>query len=94
MSKNPDLPPGWAMPDDLAKQMKEALNRKSISPKDENRDTLDYIGRDIALIEPDPQDWGDWVIYLLDQLEAEANRRGADKNFEKTVRLLRKELEK
>jgi hypothetical protein len=24
------------------------------------------------LIEPDPQDWGWWVVYLIEQLEEEA----------------------
>ncbi len=37
---NNDLPPGWAMPEDLAKQVKEALNRKSITPEDELADRL------------------------------------------------------
>jgi len=66
-----DLPPGWSMPDDLAKQVREALNRKSITPEEELQDALDDMARDIVLIEPNPQDWGDWVIYLLEQMEAE-----------------------
>lgn len=45
------------MPDDLAKKVSEALNRKSITPEDELADALDEMARDIALIEPDPKDW-------------------------------------
>jgi hypothetical protein len=58
MNNNPDVPEGWAVPDDLAKQVKEALNRKSITPEQEFQDALDEMARDIALIEPDPQNWG------------------------------------
>ena len=39
------------------------------------------MARDIALIEPDPQDWAGWVAYLLEQLEAEAQRRGKYAKF-------------
>jgi len=48
------------MPDDLAKQVNEALNKKSITPEQELQDALDEMARDIALIEPDPQDWAGW----------------------------------
>ena len=68
---NNDLPPGWAMPEDLAKQVNEALNRKSITPEDELADALDEMARDIALLEPNPVDWGGQVAYLLEQMEAE-----------------------
>jgi hypothetical protein len=69
---NNDLLPGWAMPEDLAKQVNEALNRKSITPKDELADALDEMARDIALIESNPVNWGGWMSYLLEQLEGEA----------------------
>jgi len=58
MNNKPDLPNGWAMPDDLAKKVSELLNRKSITPEDELQAALDEMARDIALIEPDPVDWG------------------------------------
>jgi hypothetical protein len=57
MNNKPDLPDGWAMPDDLAKKVCEALNRKPITPEDEFQDALDDMARDIALIEPNPVDW-------------------------------------
>jgi hypothetical protein len=71
MSNNPDIPNGWSMPDYLANQVNKALNRKSITPEQELQDALDEMARDIALIEPDPQDWGWWVNYLLDDLTAQ-----------------------
>jgi hypothetical protein len=40
------------MPEDLAKQVNEALNRKSITPEQELQDALIDIARDIALIKP------------------------------------------
>ena len=76
MSKNPDVPDGWSMPDDLAKQVKDALNRKSITPEEELQDALEDMARDIALIESNPDDWGGWVSYLLERLEVESKRRG------------------
>jgi hypothetical protein len=48
------------------------LNNKPISPEDELADALEDMARDIALIEPNPQDWGWWVVYLIEQLEEEA----------------------
>ena len=35
MNNNPDVPDGWAMPDDLAKKVSEALNKKLLSPEGE-----------------------------------------------------------
>ena len=57
MSGNPDLPDGWAMPDDLSKKIIEVLNNKPITLKDELADALDDMARDIALTEPNPIDW-------------------------------------
>jgi hypothetical protein len=69
---NNDLPPGWAMPEDLAKQVNEALDKKSITPENDLQDELDEMARDIALIESNPVNWGGWMSYLLEQLEGEA----------------------
>jgi hypothetical protein len=56
-NNKPDLPEGWAMPDDLAKKISEVLNNKPVSPEDELAYALDDMARDIALIEPNPVDW-------------------------------------
>jgi hypothetical protein len=50
MNNNPNLPEGWAMPDDLSKKINEVLNNKPISPEDELADALEEMARDIALI--------------------------------------------
>lgn len=94
MSKNPDLPEGWAMPEDLAKKISEVLNNKPIIPEDELASALDEMARDIALIEPDPQDWAGWVDYLLEQMEGEgeAKRRGKQTDYNKMVKSLRETL--
>ena len=55
------------MPDDLSKKISEVLNNKPISPEDELSDALGDMAQDIALIEPDPEDWAGWVDYLLEQ---------------------------
>jgi hypothetical protein len=81
MDNKSEIPDGWAMPDNLAKKVSEALNKKSITPEDELADALDEMARDIALIEPDPQDWGWYVTYLLEKMEEEAQRRGYQVEF-------------
>jgi hypothetical protein len=34
------------------------------------------MARDIALLEPNPADWGWWLAYLLEQMEEETMSRG------------------
>ena len=69
------------MPDDMARKVNERLSRKTLRPEDELSDALEEMTRDIALIEPDPRDWGGWVMYLLEQLEPEAKRRAKRDDF-------------
>lgn len=82
-------PDSWAMPDDLSKKISETLNNKRITPEDELSDAVDEMARDIALIEPDPQEWGWWANYLLEQMEAEAKRRGMHRSYLAMLRTLR-----
>ena len=89
---NNNIPDGWAMPDDLAKKVSKALNRKSTTPEEELQDALDEMARDIALIEPDPQDWAGWVIYLLEKMEEEAQRRGMHVNYKEMLRSLKQDI--
>ena len=86
MSKNPIIPDTWGIPDDQANKVIEALSKKSIKPEDRVQEALEKIARDIAIIEPDPMDWGWWVKYLLEQMEAEAKRRGKQTEFYKMSR--------
>lgn len=46
----------------------------------------------IAIIEPNPVDWGGWVAYMLEELEGEAQRRVKIGDFEKMLRTLADEL--
>ena len=50
------------------------------------------MARDNAMIEPDPQDWGWWVIYLLEQMEAEANRIWKKDEFGEMLRSFLQDL--
>ncbi len=81
------------MPDDLSNKINEVLNNKPLSPEDELADALCDMARDIALIEPDPQDWAGWVTYFLEYLEAEAKRREKQVDFENMIRSLKSHLE-
>jgi hypothetical protein len=55
--------------------VRDALTRKSITPEQELQDAVEEMARDIALIEPDPEDWGWWVGYLLEKLMDQAEKR-------------------
>lgn len=81
MSKNPIIPETWGIPDDQANKVRKALSKKSIKPEDAVQNALEELARDIAIIEPDPKDWGWWVGYLVEQLESEAVKRGISINF-------------
>lgn len=94
MSEKPDLPEGWSMPPAMAKRVSESVNKKPITPEDELQKALDEMARDIALIEPNPQDWGWWVTYFLEQLGAEAQRRGERIKCERMLKDLRQNLDK
>jgi hypothetical protein len=59
---NHDIPEGWSMPDDMARRISELVNKKPYAPEDDLQDALDEMARDIALIEPNPVDWGGWVF--------------------------------
>ena len=82
------------MPDYMAMKVGEAMNKKSITRGDELADALDDIEWDIVLIEPNPVDWGEWVSYLLHQMEAEAKRRGIQAGFNETLRSIQKHLDR
>ena len=92
MENNNDLPEGLAMPEYMAKRLSEGVNKKSESPEDKLQKALDEMARDIALIEPDPQDWGWWVTYLLEQMEEEAQRRGSQADFDHMLKSLNKDI--
>ena len=46
----------------------------------------------IALNEPDPKDWAGWVIYLLDQMEGEAQGQINLGDYGKMLRTLASEI--
>ena len=48
------------------------LNNKPLTPEDELADALGDMARDIALIEPNPGDWGGWGFYVLKQMVVKA----------------------
>ena len=75
IAKKSDLPSGWAMSDDQANRLSENLSRKSISPERQLEKALQDIARDIAILEPNPADWEDWVVFFLYQLAEELENR-------------------
>ena len=76
------------MPDDLAKKISEVLNHKPITPEDKLSDAQEDMARDIAIIEPDPEDWGWWMGYLLEQLEIQSEERRIESQYQKTLLVL------
>ena len=93
MSKNPIIPDTWGIPADQANKVREALSKKSIRPEDRIQDAIEEIARDIAIIEPDPQDWGWWVNYLLESLQTEAQKDRKSATYEAMLLDLREALE-
>ena len=69
------------------------LNNLPISLAEELADALQEMARDIALIEPDPQDWGGWVIYFIEQMEVEAKKRGKSGDYGEMLRSLKQDLD-
>lgn len=93
MKKNPDLPPGWSMPQDQARSLTENLRRKkSKSPEQELDEALRDIARDIAILEPNPHDWEGWVTILLAHLEVEAQQRRKHIFYQEMVNSLQSSL--
>jgi len=79
---NTDLPEGWAMPPKMAKRVNDSVHKKPSTLENQLQKALDEMARDIALIEPNPQDWGWWVSYPLEQMGAESLRRGKSTDCE------------
>jgi len=93
MIKNPIIPETWGIPDDQANKVREALSKKSIRPEDAVQEAIEEIARDIAIIEPDPQDWTGWVNYLLESLQTEAQKDRKSATYEAMLFDLREALE-
>jgi len=54
---------------------------------------VEELARDIAIIEPDPQDWGWLVSYLLEELEEEAKRYRKCVDFSNMIISMKNHLE-
>ena len=85
MSDDYKKPDSWAMPDELAKRVSETLNNKRTTPEDALADALEEMARDIALIEPDPQDWGGWIELLVEKMVEEAKKRRKSAEFDQMM---------
>ena len=92
MSDDYKKPDSWAMPDELAKRVSETLNNKRTTPEDALADALEEMARDIALIEPDPQDWGGWIELLVEKMVEEAKKRRKSAEFDQMMILLKMNL--
>lgn len=66
MNRKADVPEGWAVPDDVANEICKELNESQITPDEMLLDKLPDVAQDIAILEPDPKDWGWWIHYLID----------------------------
>jgi len=88
MSKNPIIPDTWGILNEQANKVREALSKKSIKPEDAVQKAIEEIARDIAIIEPDPKDWGWWVCYLLEELETRAKKRRLIDQYEYCLNVL------
>ncbi len=53
---------------------------------------LEQTANDLALVEPDPENWVDWIVYLLEVLQFEAQESGQNDKFNRMLIPLVKEL--
>jgi len=93
MKNYPSIPNTMGIPDDQANKVREALSKKSIRPEDAVQRAIDEIALDIAIIEPDPKDWGWWVTYLLEALQVEAEKDRKSATFETVLQELHSSLD-
>ena len=87
-----DLPPGWSMPPEMARKLSETVNKKGMTPFDDLKDMLEQTANDLAMVEPNPENWSDWIAYLLDVLQIEAQESGQSEKFDNMLISLVKEL--
>lgn len=92
MNNDDYIPEGWAVPDDMASWLRKSVNKRPYAPEDELQEAIDDVARDIAILEPNPVDWGGWISYMLEQLEEDAQKRVRLGDFEKMLRTLASEL--
>jgi hypothetical protein len=81
------------MPEDLAKQVREELDKRSITPQDKLQEAMDELARDIAILEADTRDWEGWVMYLIEQLEHQAGKRRKRDEFKALLNSLGRHLQ-
>ena len=93
MKNYPNIPNTWGIPDDQATKVRDALSKKFLRPEDAAQKALEEIARDIAIIEPDPQDWEWWVMLLFEKMVQEAERRRKRAEFDKMLEFLKKDIE-
>ena len=64
MTDGYEIPESWGTPPDITKKLSEFMNQKQYAPEDDLQEAIDDMARDIATLEPNPFDWGGWVIYF------------------------------
>ncbi len=64
------------------------------STEDELRDVLNETASEIARMDGNPRSWHSWLVYLLEQLEKQANRRnqGDMDAYKETLSALQDEI--
>jgi hypothetical protein len=64
------------------------------STEDELRDVLNETAGEIARMDGNPRSWHSWLVYLLGQMEQQANRRnqGDMDAFKETLSALQDEI--
>lgn len=80
------------MPEDLANQVREELDKRLSTPQDKLQAAMDDMARDIAILEADTRDWEGWVMYLIEQLEHQAGKRRKGDEFKALLNSLRGHL--
>jgi hypothetical protein len=73
--------------------VQKTLDEKPYSPLEDLMEALRDMSNAIADVEPEPSDWAGWITYLLEVLQAEAQRDRKDAAYESVLQELRESLE-
>jgi len=86
-------PSTWGLPDGMAESLGKAMEQKpKNNPLVDLMRSISRTAKEIADLEPDPNDWDGWVSYLLEELQLQASRDFKPAAFESMLETLKTSL--
>ena len=86
-------PSTWGLPDGMAESLGKAMEQKpKHNPLVDLMRSISRTAEEIADLEPDPNDWDGWVMYLLEELQLQASKDIKPAAFESMLETLKTSL--